>query len=179
MDSISNAFEAYQFMSEKNILMAYTGRFDHEVTTSLLRNIKNKLNVLMAVTGLEKKVYNILVESIENVSKHGFSGTDGQNIAILLLSKSDTKYTIITGNLVLNSDMPLLKERLEKVSALSVEDLKLLYRKQILSKGSGDNNAGLGILDIAIKSGNKIQYDFKPMDDLTSFYLLQTEININ
>ncbi len=178
MTQVSTAFEVYQFMSEKNILVAFTGYFDHLVTTSLLKNIKFKLRELQSVTGIDKKVYNVLVESIENISKYSSRGKKKQNIAMLLLCKSETKYTIITGNHILNADIPELKLKLEKVQKLNLPELKQMYRDQMLSERTDENSAGLGIIDIAIKSGNQIRYDFKPMNDLTSFYLFQTDINI-
>ena len=178
MASISTAFKAHKIMSEKNTLIAFTGHFDHLLTTLLLLNIKNKLSALEASTGIDRRVYSVLVESIENVSKHSCKGDQTQNIAILLLSKSDDKYTIVTGNHILNEEIPALKEKLERVLKYNQEELKQLYREQILSKRTDDNNAGLGIIDIAIKSGNAIQYEFKALTELTSFYLLQAEINI-
>lgn len=178
MASISTAFEAHQLMSEKNTLIAFTGHFDHLLTTLLLVNIKNKLSSLESTTGIDRRVYSVLVESIENVSKHSSTGNEVQDVAILILSKSETKYTIVTGNHIMNSDIPALKTQLEKVSKYNQAELKQLYREQILSKRTDDNNAGLGIIDIAIKSGNMIKYEFKPITEKTSFYLLQTEINI-
>lgn len=178
MTQVSTAFEVYQFMSEKNILIAFTGYFDHLVTTSLLKNIKNKLSALQSVTGIDKKVYNVLVESIENISKYSSRSNDNQKIAMLLLCKSDAHFTVITGNHILNKDVPALKEKLEKVSKLSPAELKKMYREQMLSKRTDENSAGLGIIDIAIKSENQIKFDFKPLTELSSFYLFQTEINI-
>jgi hypothetical protein len=178
MTEVSTAFEVYQFMSEKNIMVAFTGHFDHLVTTSLLKNIKNKLSALQSVTGIDKRVYNVLVESIENISKYSSLNTGKQNIAMLLLCKSEHHFTVITGNHVLNTDVPKLKERLDAIAKLNPAQLKQLYREQMLSKRTNDNSAGLGIIDIAIKSGNQLKYDFKPVSDLTSFYLFQTEIKI-
>lgn len=178
MTQVSTAFEVYQFMSEKNILIAFTGHFDHLVTTSLLKNIKSKLGELQSVTGIDKKVYNVLVESIENISKYSNRKNNIQNIAMLLLCKGEEHFTIITGNHVLNKDIPALREKLEKVSNLNKEGLKQMYREQMLSTRTDENSAGLGIIDIAIKSGNRIKFDFKPLNEETSFYLFQTEINI-
>jgi len=178
MASITTAFEAHKLLSDKNTLISFSGHFDHLLTTLLLINIKNKLSLLESKTGIDRKVYSVLVESIENVSKHSFPGNKNQNIAILLLSKSDTQYTIVTGNHILNANIPPLKEKLDNVLKHNQSELKQLYRSQILSKRTDENNAGLGIIDIAIKSGNLISYEFKAINELTSFYLLQTEINI-
>ncbi len=178
MTFISTAFETHKLMCKENMLIAYTGHFDHLLTTLLLVNIKSKLSELESSTGIDKRVYSVLVESIENVSKHGFQGDEKQFIATLLLSKSDTKYTIVTGNHVLNTEIPEIKAKLENVMRRNQMELKQMYREQILSKRTDENNAGLGMIDIAIKSGNLIIYDFKPLTENTSFYLFQTEINI-
>ncbi len=176
MTPASTAFEVYQFMSEKNILIAFTGHFDHLVTTSLLKNIKNKLSVLQSATGIDKKVYNVIVESIENISKYSTIKNQNQNIAMLLLCKSETHFTVITGNHILNNDIDELKKKLDKVASHSLVELKKMYREQMLSKRTHENSAGLGIIDIAIKSDNHIKYDFKQLTEHTSFYLFQTEI---
>lgn len=178
MTPISTTLKAHQLLSDKNTLLAFTGEFDHLLTTLLLINVKNKLSSMEATTGVEKRVYNVLVECIENVSKHSFQDSKSKNIATLLLTKSDTKYTIVTGNYIPNSDIPYLKEKLDNIISSNPLELKQMYREKILSKRTDDNNAGLGIIDIAIKTGNQLQYEFTPLTDSTTFYLLQTEINI-
>ena len=178
MSSFANIFEVYQFMHDKNIVFAYTGTFDHIVTTALLKEIKRKLGVIEDAKGIDKKLYNLLVECIENMSRHSSQKNEAGN-GIFLLSKSDGKFIIITGNNISNEHIPELKTKLEKISALDVEGLKKMYREQILSTRVSENGAGLGIIDIAIKSKNQIKYDFLPRTEHISFYLFQTEININ
>lgn len=175
MTYITNALETYQFMREKNIIIAFTGHIDHHITTSLLKNIKNKLELLQVNSGINKKIYSVLVESVENVSKH--SSPDHR--AMMLVGKSENSYTIITGNHVPNKNIPRLKEKLEQIGKLDPAGLKNSYREQLLSKRTHENRAGLGIIDIAIKSDNNIKYDFHPLTEDASFYLLQVEILIN
>lgn len=176
MADLSNIYDVYQFMNDKNIIFAYSGTFDHFVTTSLLKNIKK---TLIGAETLQKKIYNIIVECIENMSKHSNHEHENQNNGFLLLCQSETKYIVITGNYIFNEEIPELKEKLDKVANLKSDELKKMYREQILSKRTHENSAGLGIIDIAIKSENQIKFDFKPYTERTSFYLFQTEITIN
>ncbi|MBA3705619.1 MAG: hypothetical protein H0W84_06875, partial [Bacteroidetes bacterium] len=162
------------FMSDRNILIAFTGHMDHKVTTSLLKNIKSKLNLFPARNSADIKVYSILVESMENISKHASQ----QNRAMLLLSKTETTYSIVAGNPVENKNVPALRGRLEKISKLDNSELKKIYRDKLISGQGTEISGGLGMLDIAIKSQNKLKYDFQPLSELMSFYLLQIEINI-
>ena len=40
------------------------------------------------------------------------------------------------------------------------------------------DNAGLGIIDIALKSGNKLEYEFRPITPDVSFYVIQAKISL-
>lgn len=177
MQTLPNVYEVHQFMNDKNIVFAYTGTFDHFVTTSLLKSIRRKLKTFHGPRSLNKRNYSVLVESIENVSKHCME-TDKDSIGMLLLCEEGSQYIIITGNHISNKDIPALTEKLERMSKLDQADLKKMYRNQILSEHTNDNNAGLGLLDILIKSGNKIKYEFQPRTEDSSFYLFQAAINI-
>lgn len=175
MTYITNAWDTFQFMNERNILMAFTGNVDHQITTSLLKNFKSRVSAGSAETAVDKKVYSVLVESMENMSKH----SSQENRSIFLLSKTENAYTIVTGNPIENKEVPLLKEKLEKFSKLNNAELKEIYNEQLLSGERTENSVGLGMLDMAIKSGNNIQYVFQPLTELMSFYILQIQININ
>lgn len=176
VSSMAAVYETNQLLNNKYTLMSFTGYFDHLLTTLILVNIKSKLNSIDPFTGVEKKVYSVLVECIENISKHA-TVDDKKNLSTVLIAKTESKYVIVTGNYIWSSEVADLKGKLDKVAKSTLPELKQMYRDQILSKRTDDNNAGLGIIDMAIKTGNGIQYDFQPVSEDTTFYLLQTEIN--
>lgn len=163
-------------MDEKNILIAFTGYFDHSMASALLKLSRNKINNFGAELKVSKKIYNILVESIENVSKH--SSSEFEKTSMVLLTKSATHYKIVTANPILNSRVNELTRKLELISTLETEGLKQLYRDQLVSERTDENKAGLGIIDIALKSDSKIKYDFKSLTPLSSLYIFQVEVNI-
>lgn len=176
MKDITDAIEIFEIMGKTNILLAFCGRFDHTMNTSLLLNSKAELNELGEAFGVNKKVYNVLVESIENVSRHSAHGNNNNIKSMLLLCKTDNKYSVITCNAIEKKDVLPLKDRLDSVKNASKEELKMNYREQILSERVSDNAAGLGILDIAIKTDNKIRYHFKEYSTDTSLYFFQAEV---
>jgi hypothetical protein len=64
------------------------------------------------------------------------------------------------------------------VNQCNKEELKNLYQG-ILSDGelSEKGTAGLGMIDIARKSGQKLGYDFHPVNEKYSFYSLEAKIS--
>ena len=71
-----------------------------------------------------------------------------------------------------------LDQRLKKINSLDKEDLRDYYR-EVLGNGSVSNKgtAGLGMIDIARKSGNKLEYEFLDIDEEFSFFSLNVKIN--
>jgi len=67
--------------------------------------------------------------------------------------------------------MQLLTERLEDLNAMEPEELKAAY-KQTLREGSFSEKggAGLGLIEIARKSSEKLKYSFDKMGDDMFFF---------
>jgi ElaB/YqjD/DUF883 family membrane-anchored ribosome-binding protein len=79
--------------------------------------------------------------------------------------------------LIENEKIENLKKHLEKINSLDSEYLKKYYL-EILEKGniSDKGGAGLGLIEMARKSGSKLEYDFSPVDEKYSYFYLQTEV---
>lgn len=178
MPDIKDAVEIFDYFGKTNILLAFSGRFDHQLNTSILRNSQAKLNELGSTFGINKKVYNVLVESVENVTRYSADNSLHDLKSMLLLCKNPESYKIITCNPVLNTNVDKLKEKLDLVKSCNLDELKTTYRQQILSKRVSENTAGLGLIDIAIKTDNNINYYFKNYSQNIFLYYFQAEISI-
>ncbi len=75
-------------------------------------------------------------------------------------------------------DVNDLKKRLDKVNKLDIKEIKDLYR-QILdtSEFSKKGGAGLGLIEMAIKTGNRLDYDFVPVDKNFSYFILSKTVD--
>ncbi|MGB3617369.1 MAG: DUF6272 family protein, partial [Catalinimonas sp.] len=70
------------------------------------------------------------------------------------------------------------RARLDKVNAMSPAELRENYRfilsnKQFGSYRRREGGAGIGMLDIARRSGRKIWYNFQPLDGGRLFFHMQ------
>lgn len=174
-------YEYYQNMQSKNIVLAYKGNVSEEIFNSLLQMAESKLGKIELSSKLRKKVFNILVEILQNIFHH-FDGNDVDNQELLsilfLLSKNESEYQIITGNHILLSKVDDLKAKIDAINALTETELKSVYRNTLYKGGISDKGgAGLGILDIARRSGEKIKYNFKKVNDNYSFFSLEVKIS--
>lgn len=76
-----------------------------------------------------------------------------------------------------SDEVPKLKEKLDLVNSMDKDELKTYY-KQVLNEGqmSEKGTAGLGMIDIARKSGEKLDYNFLDVKDTTTFFSLAVSV---
>ena len=123
-----DAFNIYDKMEKNNILLSFKGDITSELLTSILQIMENKMDNMQEEPKMKKKVYNVLVECLQNLYHHmddvADAGGDINRSAIFMIGKSNNAYTITTGNYILSENVNGLKSRLDEVNALSKEELK-------------------------------------------------------
>jgi hypothetical protein len=177
-----DAFNIYDKMEKNNILLSFKGDITSELLTSILQIMENKMDNMQEEPKMKKKVYNVLVECLQNLYHHmddvADAAGDVNRSAIFMIGKLNNAYTITTGNYILSENVNGLKGRLDEVNALSKEELKEYYKK-VLNNGemSLKGGGGLGMIDIARKTGEKLEYNFLEIDNKVSFFTLNIKIN--
>ena len=168
-------------MTEQNIITAFLGDFDHSTTTALLENFKKKMAFLETTTSINKRVYNIMVESLENIGRHNVSKLIDNEVpsdsAIFLFAKQHEIFYITTGNYIKTARIDALQKQIDTINSFSKTGLKKYY-KQVLSESKPDDSigAGLGLIDIAIKTGAPLKYRFLKKSEQYSFFILEITI---
>ncbi len=178
---LENVFSIYEAMEEAGVILSFKGDITSDLLTSVLQIMENKLENIQEEPKVKKKVYHILVECLQNLYHHmdeiPSKINEKDRTAIFMIGKTDRGYSIITGNYILNENVPSLKKRINDINNLTQEELKEYY-KQVLMNGeiSAKGGGGLGFIDIARKSGEKLAYEFLPIADNISFFILKIKI---
>jgi hypothetical protein len=176
-----DVFDIYDKMERNNILLSFKGEITSDLLTSILQIMENKMDNMQEEPKIKKKVYNVLVECLQNLYHHLDENSEAEmevaRSAIFMIGKLNSQYTIFTGNYIANENIKGLKNRLDEVNSLTKEELKEYY-KQVLNNGemSLKGGGGLGMIDIARKTGEKLDYNFLEIDDKISFFTLNIKI---
>ena len=175
-------YDFYDKMERHNILLSFKGDITSELLTSILQIIESKMENMQEEPKVRKKVYNVLVECLQNLYHHMDeaveSGGDRAKSAMFMIGRVNGEYNIITGNYILKDKVEGLKNRLDEVNSLTKEELKDYYKK-VLNNGemSMKGGGGLGMIDIARKTGQKLNYNFMDVDDKFSFFNLNIKVS--
>lgn len=169
----------YRQMVEENVIMIQKGDFSQETILPLLDIITTNLDGIKH-TGARKKIVYILIEMLQNISRHGV-GTELGKEGIFAVTFKDNRYQVMTGNFVRSADTQKISEHIEHVKEASVEREKLdeLYERTILGDNSNkkSSGAGVGFMEIFKFGGRDLHYHFEPIEGKDiSFFSLGIEI---
>lgn len=173
-------FDLHRVMMKQKLILVYEGAFTQESTKSILSMAERSLEAAEEDAGIKRKVFNVMVEALQNVVKHNDHdayGVDHSRSAIFLIGKESNRYTIMTGNPVHKDKVKPLASTLEKINGLDRDGLKNLYKDTIQDTTISDKGgAGLGFLDMARKSGEKLWFDFPQLSDAYCLFCLKVKI---
>jgi len=163
-------------MQKDNLSYVYRGFFNQQITDSILSLTEVNLKTEEHSSKMKKRVYAIMVEGLQNITRHQNDTakiSNNNTHGLFIIKRNEEKYYITTGNATEKTSIPVITKLIEKINSLNNEELKDYY-KQVLSDGelSKKGGAGLGLIDMARKSGNKLSYRFVDLNkDDTYFYL--------
>ncbi|MEY3416548.1 MAG: hypothetical protein RL711_1604 [Bacteroidota bacterium] len=167
-------------MTQNNVILTYEGFFSQEITKSVLAMSERKFDADGLDASVKKKVFNVMVETLQNICKHQFADEDDlkETPAIFMIGLVEGDYLIISGNPLATTKIDNIKNRIDKVNSLDKDGLKALYKEARLASTISDvGGAGLGFIDIARKSGSPLVYSFDHVNDQLSYYTLMVRIS--
>jgi hypothetical protein len=178
-----NVDERYAKMNKGEVLLSYKGSITAELITNVLGVVETKLDHVIDQSSTKKKIYNVLVESLQNLYHHvddlpdSIGGGMDVHFGIFVISKINEAYEIRTGNFIKNDKIKKLKERLDKIKSLSKDELKELYKFVLNNqKFSDKGGGGLGLIDIARRTDGRINFEFDHYNEEYSFFYLSVTV---
>ena len=176
-------YDLHRTMMAQKLILVYEGDFTQETTKSILSMAERNLDSSGEDSGIKRKVFNVMVEALQNIVKHSSeqglqAGSLVSKSAIFMISKEDSRYCVLTGNPIAKANVAKLTANLNELNSKDKEGLKEMYKEiikntQISEKGG----AGLGFVDMARKSGEKLEFTFANMDAEYDFFCLKVKIS--
>jgi hypothetical protein len=174
-------YDLHRTMMAQKLILVYEGDFTQESTKSILAMAERNLDTSGEDSSIKRKVFNVMVEALQNIVKHSDELIDGaihSHAAIFLIGRDEKRYSIMAGNPIRKGNIDKLKVALEKINTLGKDGLKELYKEIIKNTTiSEKGGAGLGFVDMARKSGEKLEYEFPEMNSDYAFFCLKVTVS--
>lgn len=169
-----NCFQYYKKLQHDKLCFIYNGEFNDEITDKVMALTEQNVNQFDELTKLRKKVSFLIVECFQNVVRHGESVPFPNNDPRGCFSAryDGTTNHISAVNLIHPHRVPELEALLREINNLSKEKLKELYLKVLAEPEFTGRGAGLGLIEMARKSGQPLSYEFEETThEMANFYL--------
>jgi anti-sigma regulatory factor (Ser/Thr protein kinase) len=150
----------------------YRGPFLEKFTNTFLDISQGTGNQVQTDSGLGKKMSFVIVECFQNILKHA---ENRESIGHLMEDEGMFSFKNIEGAFVLNSinvvnnpEAEKIETLVSRVNSLNEEDLKQYYLENLKNNTISERGgAGLGLIELARKSKQKIHYK---IEDLSNGY---------
>jgi hypothetical protein len=146
--SIDQTINLHDSLVSQGILLMHKGDFSKETFLPVIKMIEGNFANKFENSFISTKLYHLLVEILQNISKHGFK-KDGVNNGIFTVGCFDEHFAIGSANYIENSKVEFLRKRLDDLRKLSQLEYDKLYKEKLkLVIEQSDENIGLGLIDI-------------------------------
>ena len=176
-----NLYDFYQEAKGKNIIFYYCGPVAHASIEGVAQTLRKNLEYEEAGNLTSQAVFSVFVEQMQNILNYSaerlanIGASDNElRVGVVVIGHEGSGYFILCGNKIFNDDIPSLSEKLELIRHMSKDELKVLYKERRRMEPSPDSKgAGLGLIEMARKGTEPIEYDFLPIDEKFSFYTIR------
>lgn len=168
----------YQLVSRHQIYMIHKGNFSQDMILPMIEMTEKNLDQKLDFHN-KKRSFHILVELLQNISKHGYE-MDGRREGVFMLSTEKGYFSIMAGNYIANSQIERIKLLLDFINDNQRDDV-MEYYKGILrfGKPTEKGGAGVGLIDIMRNSAGKIDYRIYSVNASVSFYCIKVRISLS
>jgi hypothetical protein len=172
-------------MPEREVILSYQGLFNFEIIGHLLNSLKDETEARGISISNYKKILSVMIEALENVFKYNEFFENEPSLFPLYypkfqLEKSDGNYLLLTANPILNKDVEKLSSHISTINNLDREGLRQMFRNTLTNgQFSSKGGAGLGFIEMAKVSGEKLDFSFVPINEKHSYYSCKITISNN
>jgi hypothetical protein len=168
-----------RLMAENNVYLIWSGHLSSDVEKEVLSFTETKLTEEDIDSRQKRKVFSILIESLENVAKYspGKDHEERYGMPVAMIRLNEHIYLVTTGNLIENDKVSALKEKLDTINKCDKAELKELFKNALITQDlNSDSTGNMGLIEMARKSGNKLVYQFDKVNDQYSYYMLTIKV---
>ncbi|MDX2172219.1 MAG: SiaB family protein kinase [Bacteroidota bacterium] len=175
---MKNLFEK---LHNDKICLSYLGSFEDDITDKLIGISEYYLENKSELGKIKNKVSFLIAECFQNIVRHkepqkNLPTTSSNHTDFFQLNVLDDRTVLSSCNLISEKYVEELEKKLIQVNSLDAEGLKKLYNDVMQFGFSEKGGAGLGLIEMARKSGLPLKYLFKNVGDGFQRFFLSLEI---
>ena len=177
----------YQFQQDlhsKGIIFSFTGYVSEGILYALGEALKQKMALDETDANVTRKVFSIFVEQVQNIIRYSADRVEGEvgkkvelSSGMIAVGRENNRFCVVCGNSVSQDDVTALRDRLQQLSQMDKDALKAYYKEKLREPAEEQSRGGsIGLIEIARRASEPIQFDFMDLDNQAAFFCLKAYI---
>lgn len=174
-------YELYQALEEDSLSLFYLGDVSDSITDKLIALNDKRMSEQNGGVKMSRRISFLIAECFQNVIRHqeppiaNVAKTAGKSM--FMVRHLYQHFAVASVNLVCNQQVFVLEQKLANLSRLNSAELRKLYLDVLPdAEYTEQGGAGLGLIEMARRSGQQFHYFFEPLDNLQSLFFFQLQL---
>jgi hypothetical protein len=174
-EALNAAFRFFLDTFDYDLSLNYRGPFQDDITSKLVDITENTILESNGSSKVHRKVSFLMVECFQNIIKHADESLQSPDQSIspgmFAFRKKLHSYVINSINPVKPEDVKFLSKTVDLVNSMDRDTLKRMYKRQLQqSELDSKGGAGLGLIELARKSGQELQYQIEEREGQAPYF---------
>lgn len=179
----TNLLELQKILQSFGVLISFSGRFSQEIIEELGDAVKKYLETESLSQTDTYNVFSVFIEQTQNIKNYCTARSSSifadkiANSGIVTIGKAPQGHYVSAGNLIEIADVAKFISHLNKIAGMDKLELKKYYKEQLKAGlPEGKLSAGLGLIDMARKASQPLEFSITEIDGEVCFFTLKAYI---
>ncbi|NOQ31436.1 MAG: hypothetical protein GQ570_09960 [Helicobacteraceae bacterium] len=166
-------------MEEEGIVFSFSGMISQSLTSFMVETAKSQLEEQGHDAKITRNMFLIAIEQLQNImsyakDKHIESGCKYTSPGVLVIGYDDEKekFYVSSSNEIVHSDQAKVSSKIDHINSLDKDSQRKFLREKLRSaEDSHERGAGVGFIEMAKRSSEKLKYDFETISGKIYFHI--------
>jgi hypothetical protein len=176
-----------KMLADNQIYIIYNGPVWSEKLESFAEILQRQFDFDKLPLNVSQSVFSVFVEQMNNMilysaEKELIHQPDNKDMEVakgtFIMGAHDKTYYIQSGNIIKNSNVELLKNRIDYLNTLDKQELRQYYKQQMHEEDDNPESkgGGIGLIEIARRASSRIDYEITPLENDLSYFAMYVTI---
>ncbi|WP_018949403.1 SiaB family protein kinase [Thioalkalivibrio sp. ALMg11] len=171
-------------MTRRGIIFSFTGYISEGILKALGDALRQKIRLESTDTKTVNRVFSVFVEQVQNVIRYSAERIEHDaeppvelSSGMITVGSENGRFFVICGNVIGRKDADTLAVRLRELAGMDSDELRRFYKEKLREPpDEGSKGGSIGLIEIARRASEPIQFDFQHLSDAQSYFVLKAYI---
>jgi len=166
-------------MAQEGIVFSFSGMISQSLTAFMLETAKSQLEEKGEDSKVIRNMCLLSIEQLQNIMSYSKNRNISNSskyispgVLVIGIDKEKNKYYVNSSNEIVYSDQERVSTKIDFINSMDKDELRKYLRKKLrTAEDTHDRGAGVGFIEMAKRSSEKLEYDFEEVDDKLYFHI--------